>query len=108
MRDAVRNKERWKGAVRLPKILVLTGTFTGTRTCTTANEYVFESRREWPLATMETTHAAYETSTIPRLMPMCASLLPPATLVSSESTIANLARRVSQYLEYPFVWRKGY
>ena len=24
MRDAVRNKERWKGAVRLPKILVLT------------------------------------------------------------------------------------
>ena len=26
MRDAVRNKERWKGAVRLPKILVLTST----------------------------------------------------------------------------------
>ena len=24
MRDAVRNKKRWKGAVRLPKILVLT------------------------------------------------------------------------------------
>ena len=30
MRDAVRNKERWgKGAVRLPKILVLTCVLTG-------------------------------------------------------------------------------
>ena len=29
MRDAVRNKGRWKGAVRIPKILVLTGKAKG-------------------------------------------------------------------------------